>query len=274
MPEVVVSIGPHHPALKEPVNFKVIADGEKNCPPRTGTCRITTAGSRKAGRTARLHPGPFPCWNGSAGICSHSPLNSICQGNRGDHAARDPAAGPGISGPSSPNLSGCTAISCGSVFAAHLIGFNTLFMWTWRGDREAVQGHPRGDERETASHYGMKRGSGVVRRDLTPGAGGCSACTAAPISKNGSVSTWTWLNYEETMLPPLPRWSGKLSKEEGLSGTVSVGPTARASGIDYDVRKDDPYLAYAEAPWNVVTDTHGDVLWQDRGSGSGNSRRA
>src|SRR3990170_3743296 len=28
MPEVVIPIGPQHPALKEPVNFKVVADGE------------------------------------------------------------------------------------------------------------------------------------------------------------------------------------------------------------------------------------------------------
>jgi Ni,Fe-hydrogenase III large subunit len=32
MPEVVVSIGPHHPALKEPVNFKVIARGKDRTP--------------------------------------------------------------------------------------------------------------------------------------------------------------------------------------------------------------------------------------------------
>jgi NADH-quinone oxidoreductase subunit D len=51
---------------------------------------------------------------------------------------------------------------------------------------------------------------------------------------------------------------GKLTKEEALRyGTV--GPTARASGVDYDIRRDEPYLAYAEIPWKVVTDTNGDV---------------
>ena len=29
MPEVHIPIGPQHPALKEPVNFKVVVDGEK-----------------------------------------------------------------------------------------------------------------------------------------------------------------------------------------------------------------------------------------------------
>ena len=49
--------------------------------------------------------------------------------------------------------------------AAHEIGFNTLFMWSWR-DREAVQ-----DTLEEMSgnrvHYGMNE-IGGVRRDLTP----------------------------------------------------------------------------------------------------------
>ena len=54
-----------------------------------------------------------------------------------------------------------------------------------------------------------------------------------------------------------------MSKEEALK-YGAVGPTARASGVDYDVRRDDPYLAYAEVPWKVVTDNHGDVYGRTR----------
>ena len=43
-----------------------------------------------------------------------------------------------------------------------------------------------------------------------------------------------------------------------------MGPTARASNIDYDARRDDPYFAYDEVPWNVVTDTSGDVFGRTR----------
>ncbi|NHN49768.1 NADH-quinone oxidoreductase subunit D [Halostella sp. JP-L12] len=32
-----------------------------------------------------------------------------------------------------------------------------------------------------------------------------------------------------------------------------TGPVARASGIDYDIRRDDPYSYYPELDWNVVT---------------------
>ena len=62
---------------------------------------------------------------------------------------------------------------------------------------------------------------------------------------------------QETMILRF-RGIGRLTKAQALSyGTV--GPTARASGVDYDVRKDDPYIAYREIPWKVVTSNDGDV---------------
>ena len=65
-------------------------------------------------------------------------------------------------------------------------------------------------------------------------------------------------SQERTMLLRF-RGVGRLTEAEALKyGTV--GPTARASGVTYDVRKDDPYLAYADAPWRVITDNHGDVF--------------
>jgi len=40
----------------------------------------------------------------------------------------------------------------------------------------------------------------------------------------------------------------------------AVGPTLRASGIKNDVRKDDPYAAYDEIPFNVITNDGCDVF--------------
>lgn len=37
-----------------------------------------------------------------------------------------------------------------------------------------------------------------------------------------------------------------------------TGPVARGSGIDYDIRRDDPYGAYPDLDWNVVTEDGGD----------------
>ena len=54
---------------------------------------------------------------------------------------------------------------------------------------------------------------------------------------------------------------GVLSAEQVAQYGVS-GPAARASGVDFDLRRDEPYLAYAELPGvlRVVTRTSGDCL--------------
>jgi len=39
----------------------------------------------------------------------------------------------------------------------------------------------------------------------------------------------------------------------------AVGPTARASEVARDVRRDDPYAAYSEVSFDVITDDHNDV---------------
>jgi len=52
--------------------------------------------------------------------------------------------------------------------------------------------------------------------------------------------------------------SGELVESYGVSG-----PIARASGVDFDLRRDEPYLAYGELPADllrVVTRTDGDCL--------------
>ncbi|MEW9549986.1 NADH-quinone oxidoreductase subunit D [Nonomuraea sp. NPDC050783] len=50
---------------------------------------------------------------------------------------------------------------------------------------------------------------------------------------------------------------GVLSREQIMQYGVS-GPIARASGVDLDLRRDDPYLAYSELPVKVVTLRDGD----------------
>ena len=50
---------------------------------------------------------------------------------------------------------------------------------------------------------------------------------------------------------------GVLSAAEAAAFGAS-GPVARASGLDFDVRRDDPYLAYGELDFPVITRTTGD----------------
>jgi NADH-quinone oxidoreductase subunit D len=51
---------------------------------------------------------------------------------------------------------------------------------------------------------------------------------------------------------------GMLSHEDALK-LGAVGPTGRASGVDRDTRRDDPYAAYGELDFKVITDNHCDV---------------
>jgi NADH-quinone oxidoreductase subunit D len=51
---------------------------------------------------------------------------------------------------------------------------------------------------------------------------------------------------------------GVLSADDALAYGVS-GPVARASGIDLDLRRDDPYLAYASLEVPVVLGSGGDA---------------
>ena len=55
------------------------------------------------------------------------------------------------------------------------------------------------------------------------------------------------------------RGVGVLTPEQIHSYGVS-GPIARASGVDFDLRRDEPYLAYGELTVPVVTRTAGDCL--------------
>jgi len=57
------------------------------------------------------------------------------------------------------------------------------------------------------------------------------------------------------------RGTGVLSREQALQYGVS-GPAARASGVDFDLRRDEPYLAYGElaSVLRVVTRQEGDCL--------------
>ncbi|MBO3751855.1 NADH-quinone oxidoreductase subunit D [Streptosporangiaceae bacterium NEAU-GS5] len=53
------------------------------------------------------------------------------------------------------------------------------------------------------------------------------------------------------------RGVGVVDRETIMQYGVS-GPIARASGVDFDLRRDDPYLAYPELPVKVVTRSAGD----------------
>src|SRR5512136_182414 len=250
MVEITVPIGPQHPALKEPVNFKVFAEGETIVRLELDIS-YNHRGIEKAAEQ-RDFIRVVPLLERICGICSHSHGTAFVKGVEEIM---------GVS--ASPRAQYIRTIIAElermhSHFlwlgvAAHEIGFNTLFMWTWR-DREVVQ-----DILEELTgnrvNYGMNE-IGGVRRDIPPSQVK-KTLSLLPRLEERLVKYTEMVKRQETMILRF-RGVGKMTKAQALSfGTV--GPTARASGVDYDVRKDDPYIAYGEIPWKVVTATDGDV---------------
>jgi NADH-quinone oxidoreductase subunit D len=138
--------------------------------------------------------------------------------------------------------------------AAHEIGFDTLFMYSWR-DREVVM-----DILEMLTgnrvNYGINK-IGGVRRDISEEQKE-QVLKAVETLEERTKYYIEIVNSETTLIGRLKN-VGRLSYEDAMRFQAS-GPVARASGVDRDVRRDDPYLAYGEIPFNVITDNHCDVL--------------
>jgi NADH-quinone oxidoreductase subunit D len=250
MARVIVPVGPQHPALKEPVNFRIIAEGETIVGLELDIS-YNHRGIEKAAEQ-RDFTRVVPLLERICGICSHSHGTVFVKGIEEIMGLAVPPRASYIR-TIVAELERLHSHLLWLGVAAHEIGWNTLFMWTWR-DREAVQ-----DILEEISgnrvNYGMNTVGGV-RRDLSPGL--VQTILQRLPALEGQIAGYVdLLRTQETVLLRF-QGIGKITREQALAfGTA--GPTARASGVDYDVRRDDPYCAYAEIPWNVVTDTHGDV---------------
>jgi NADH-quinone oxidoreductase subunit D len=250
MVEVFLPIGPQHPALKEPVSFKVFVDGETIVRLELDVS-YTHRGIEKAAEQ-RDFIRVVPLLERVCGICSHAHAQAFCSGIEEIMQLEVPPRAQYIR-TIVAELERMHSHILWLGVAAHEVGFNTLFMWTWR-DRETTQDILE-EMTGNRMNYGINEVGGV-RRDLKPGQV-ASILSRLPKLEEQIGKYVGMVKGEETMLLRF-RGIGKLSKAEALKyGTV--GPTARASGVDYDIRKDDPYLAYPEIPWKVVTDTSGDV---------------
>ena len=135
-----------------------------------------------------------------------------------------------------------------------LIGFKTLFMLIWR-DREHVL-----DVLEAISgnrqHYAMNTIGGVRRdidKDMIP-----KIEEKLKILHKATV-TATKAVLEDGGIHARTVGIGTLDKEIAKKICV-VGPVARATGMKIDVRKDDPYDAYDEVPFDVITAEDGDIF--------------
>lgn len=137
--------------------------------------------------------------------------------------------------------------------AAELMGFETLFMQVFRS-RERVM-----DVLEAISgnrvNYSMNRIGGVNRDIDCPGPVRDAVREIADAVKDTVIPIFT----TDRTIAARSRGVGRLGREDAL-GYGAVGPVARASGVDQDLRRDDPYLAYPDLDFAVPVEPEGDVL--------------
>jgi len=138
--------------------------------------------------------------------------------------------------------------------AGHFIGYDTVFMWAWKY-REPVL-----DLLEEIT--GNRNNYGNVR------VGGCREDVPDELRPKilqemdkleKKIEMLTKAVLDDPVIHARLKGVGVLTKEDAIRYAVA-GPTARGSGIDIDVRRDDPYAAYADLDWKVITQPEGDVF--------------
>jgi membrane-bound hydrogenase subunit alpha len=245
-----IPIGPQHPALKEPESFSVALKGEKilGVEIRLG---YNHRGIEKACEE-RTYVQDVYLTERVCGICSHSHSTCFVQAVEEIAGLEIPARAKYIR----TLIAELERIHSHFLWlgvAGHEIGFDTLLMYTWR-DREVVM-DILAELTGNRVNYGMNT-IGGVRRDITPEQ--AKKILAAIDTLEERIKYYIEIASKERTLIQRLSGVGVLSYDDALR-LDAVGPTARASGVARDVRRDDPYAAYGELSFNVITDDHCDV---------------
>jgi len=138
--------------------------------------------------------------------------------------------------------------------AGHFIGYNTVFMWAWRY-REPVL-----DLMEEISgnrnNYAMMK-IGGIRRDLLEE--DLPKIRKMVEELRPALEMFVGAVLDDPVIHARTKGIGVLTPEDARA-YGAAGPTARASGVAIDVRRDEPYAAYDRVDWKIVTWESGDVF--------------
>jgi len=249
--KVVIPIGPYHPLQEEPEFFRLYVEGEKVVDVDI-VIGYMHRGIEKLSESKHFDQVAFLVER-ICGICSTShPLAYV---NAMDDLAK-------IEVPERALYIRTIIAELERIhshllwlgLAGHFIGYNTVWMWSWKYREpvldifELISGN--------RNHYAMMK-IGGVRRDIKeediPRLKKCLNDLIPVLNMfKGAV-------MDDPVIQARTKGVGVLAKEEAIAYSV-LGPTARASGVDIDVRRDDPYGAYDRVDWDVITQEEGDVF--------------
>ncbi len=247
---VKIVIGPQHPALLEPEKFAVMVEGEtvRAVQPRIG---YVHRGVEKASES-RTYLQDVYLVERICGICNSCHATAFVEAVEKILKTEVP--------PRAKYLR--TIILEVNRLHSHLltlghagleIGYETLFQYFWR-DREPIM-----DITELLTGNRVVSSSltvGGVRRDIKETDIPKIRTVLADLRKK--LPFYTNVYNNEPSIKMRMQKVGTLKREDALKLGV-VGPVARGSDVDIDVRKDEPYEAYGEIPFKVITKKAGDT---------------
>jgi Ni,Fe-hydrogenase III large subunit len=244
-----IPVGPYHPALEEPFKVEAQCEGEI-----MRSARVSVGFSFRGIELLlqkRNWMDAVTLVERVCGICSNTHSMIFCM------------AAEQISGIAPPRRAQFIRLIVAELERLHShllwagvgaedIGFHSLFMEVYQA-RETVM-----DLLEALTgnrvNYGMNRVGGVNRDIPDPRShlGALAGLKTALLDLVGPAF----------LRNPTARARlvgvGPLTREQGVEWAV-VGPVARASGIDVDVRRDQPYLVYSELGFRPTLHAEGDV---------------
>ncbi len=252
MPETIhLPIGPQHPFLKEPAKFDFEIQGEEIVGARMNF-GYNHRGMEKLCEDRNYYQCLF-ILERICGICSHSHTTAFVQAVEKLLELEVPKRGLWL------RTLVCELERLHSHLlwigvAAHEVGFDTLFMYVWR-DRELVM-----EVLEEISgnrvNYAINT-IGGVRRDLTEEQRRKILALIEPLLER--TAYYANIGTNEPSFVGRIKGVGRMSRERALE-KCAVGPFARASAVDMDIRRDDPYGAYPELDFKVITSDECDIF--------------
>jgi len=138
--------------------------------------------------------------------------------------------------------------------AGHFIGYNTVWMWAWKYREpvldmfEMITGN--------RNNYAMFKVGGV-RRDIKD--------EDIPVLNKTldelvpAIDMFYGAVMDDPVIQARLKKVGVLTRQQAIDWCV-LGPTARASGVNIDIRKDEPYGACTQLDWQVIVEKEGDVF--------------
>ncbi len=248
---VHIPMGPQHPALHEPIAFRLYVEGETivGVEPVVG---FNHRGIEKLVETKNYHQALHICGR-VCGICNNSHTMAFVDAVEAFTPIKVPERARWLR-VLALELERIHSHMLVNAVMAEVIGYDTLFMYIMRDREYIMQAKELLTGNRVLSDYIV---IGGVKRDLKPG-------VAEKIKKIVEKTIPRLEHYKKVFMEdPLIRKRledvGRL-KPRDIVGMGLLGPVARASGVKTDVRKEDPHEIYDQLEWEMKTRDEGDSL--------------